>query len=202
MNAELDPTAPQALADENVADVGEYRRRLLGETQTSLEVLQRSFGGADTSAAVVEIPEGIELRYGYQVGDYGFLHDPGFPVQVTEAPPMFSLPNTRPWCLGLANLRGNLTPVYDLAMLLGIEAPRRRNKLLVVGAEEDAVAILINDTPTQVRIETDKASAVPGDVPEFLARNVRASFTLDSGRWFELNYPGLFADLQELAEIS
>ena len=202
MNAELDQTAPQALADDKAATVGEYRRRLEGETRSSMEALQRSLGSMDATLVIPEVPEGVELRYGYQIGNYGLLHDPSFPVQVTESPPVYSLPNTRPWCLGLANLRGNLTPVYDLAALLGIEAPRRRNKLLVVGAEGDAVAMLINDTPAQVRIETDKASPVPGDVPDFLAGSVRASFTVNSRLWFELDYHKLFADLQELAEIS
>ncbi len=204
MNAELDTIVQRNAADDigGNADVDEYRRRLAGETRTSMEALQRSLGSVDAPVVAPDVPEGVEVRYGYRVGEIGLLHDPDFAVQVSEIPPMFALPNTRSWCLGLTNLRGNLTPVYDLAALMGMEMRRRRNKLLVIGADSDAVAILTNDTPTQVRIEIDKGGDAPADLPDFLRKCLRASYTVDDGHWFELDYGSLFSALQELAEIS
>jgi len=203
MNPELNPTVERKTADDgDLANVDDYRRRLAGETRTSMEALQRSLASVDVPVVAPEVPAGVEIRYGYRVGEIGLLHDPDFAVQVGEAPPMYALPNTRPWCLGLANLRGNLAPVYDLAVLMGSGASRRRNKLLVIGADRDAVAILTNDTPVQVRIEPGNGGDAPPDLPDFLCKCLRASYVLDGDYWFELDYASLFTNLQELAEIS
>ena len=129
--------------------VGEYGRRLAGETRTSLESLQRSLAAMDGVSAPLDLPAGVSLRYGYQVGEVGLLHDPTAEVQLTESPKLFGLPNTRVWCRGLANLRGNLIPVYDLAALVGGPAPRRRNKLMVVGAGANAAASGTTETKTK-----------------------------------------------------
>jgi twitching motility protein PilI len=43
-------------------------------------------------------------------------------AEVVAVPPLTAVPLTRPWFLGLANIRGNLYSVVDLARFLGREA--------------------------------------------------------------------------------
>ncbi len=43
-------------------------------------------------------------------------------AEVVAVPPLAAVPLTRPWFLGLANIRGNLYSVVDLARFLGREA--------------------------------------------------------------------------------
>ena len=181
--------------------VGEYGRRLAGETRTSLESLQRSLAVMDGVSAPLDLPAGVSLRYGYQVGEVGLLHDPAAEVQLTESPKLFGLPNTRVWCRGLANLRGNLIPVYDLAALVGGPTPRRRNKLMVVGTGANAAALVIDATPLQVRINVDQPESDHTAVPEVLQGHLRNLYRTDDRLWIDPDYDSLFKKLAELAEI-
>ena len=184
----------------------EYGRRLAGETRTSMEALQRSLGAVDAALVVPELPAGVELRYGYRVGEVGLLHDPAEGVQLTESPPLYGLPNTRPWCRGLVNLRGNLIPVYDLGVLLSgapVAPPvgRRRNKLLVVGSDTNSAALIIEATPAQVHINTTEPEADTSLIPEVLRPHVRHAFRADGELWIDPEYDSLFKSLADLAEV-
>lgn len=191
---------PAPVRQDGASGVDAYRERLTGETRSTLEALQRSL--ASVEAGLFEapvIPEGFELRYGYRIGGIGLLHDPALGVQITTAPGVFALPNTQPWCLGLANLRGNLIPVYDLAPLLEVTPPRRRNKLLVVGGEQESAGVLIDDTPAQIQVDTRHSPASDTKAPAFLRPHLRRVWTLDGEVWLDIDYGSLFAQLHDQA---
>jgi twitching motility protein PilI len=56
--------------------------------------------------------------------------------EVIAVPPLASVPHTRPWFLGVANVRGNLCSVVDFAGFLGREATvlGPQNRLVLFGA--------------------------------------------------------------------
>jgi twitching motility protein PilI len=55
-------------------------------------------------------------------------------IEVLEYPVLSQVPRTRSWVLGIANVRGNLLPVFDFGAWLGGEAtvPGSRTRVLVV----------------------------------------------------------------------
>ena len=68
------------------------------------------------------------------------------------------LPNTRPSFLGVINVRGEIVGIVDLAMKLGGKATKvQRPTLLVIGTEEGALAAVVDEVVSVVRIE---ASAI------------------------------------------
>lgn len=68
------------------------------------------------------------------------------------------LPNTRPSFLGVINVRGEIVGIVDLAMCLGGKAARtERPTLLVVGTGDAALAALVDEVISVVKIE---ASAI------------------------------------------
>ena len=183
-------------------DVTEYGRQLAGDMRNCLQALQRSLAGIDTGpSSIAELPANIEIHYGYRVGGLGLLHDVHRSVHLTELGKVYRLPNTFEWCLGLANMRGNLTPVYDLAGFLFSTPAGRRNKLMVIGSDDDSAAMLIDDTPAQLRLDTTRTGGSTDDVPAFIREYISVIYRQDGDFWIQPDYPGLFRALAEQAEI-
>lgn len=107
------------------------------------------------------------------------------------------VPYTRPWFLGVANLRGALTGVVDLAALLGEGRPRSEQalsetSLLALNAALQVNAALLIDQLIGLRAADAFVASEPADAqaaPYLGAVHVDA----EGGRWQEL-------DLQVLAE--
>jgi twitching motility protein PilI len=90
----------------------ERRSRLRAYQEQLLERMQaaRNAGGARAHQLGVAIGE---ARYLLDLVDAG---------EIVPAPALTKVPLTQPWYLGLANVRGNLVGVVDLARYLGEEA--------------------------------------------------------------------------------
>ena len=86
------------------ADGGERRSRL---RQYQAALLERMAARSNESAA------GREL--GVLVGDQRCMFDLTQVGEIVSVPPLTAVPLARDWYLGLANIRGNLTGVIDLA---------------------------------------------------------------------------------------
>ncbi|HET7031584.1 MAG TPA: chemotaxis protein CheW, partial [Casimicrobiaceae bacterium] len=69
---------------------------------------------ASKTAAQVE-----SSRLGLACGGERFLIRLGDAAEVVAVPPIASVPLTQSWFLGLANIRGNLYSVVDLAAFIG-----------------------------------------------------------------------------------
>lgn len=132
----------------------------------------------------------------------------GFLLPLDQAGEIFSpsalhaVPHSRPWFLGVANLRGQLHGVIDLASFLGMgraqpvspAAPEGRDpsRLVAFNAALQVNAALWVDRLMGLR----NASALQlapqgGDKPAFMGQTMRD----EQGRiWYELNLAALSAD--------
>ena len=66
--------------------------------------------------------------------------------EVLSLPELTTMPLTKPWLLGVANVRGRLLPLTDLARFLGVNSQERlkNRKVLVVDKGETFVGILVD----------------------------------------------------------
>ncbi len=73
----------------------------------------------------------------------------GLPVEwlreIVVRPPLAPLPATPPWLPGLAQVRGRLMGVVDLARLLGMRTPCRGTYVAIVEAPPGPLGILLDD---------------------------------------------------------
>lgn len=116
------------------------------------------------------------------------------------------VPHTRPWFVGVANLRGGLHGVIDLAAFLGLrptmaapEAVRENAHLLSLGAGLGSHSALLVEKLAGLR-SADQLQAEPDDEgaarPSFAGRRWRDA----NGRvWQELDLPALAQHEQFLA---
>jgi hypothetical protein len=83
---------------------------------------------------------GQAIRYGFSIGEVGLLVGQSAGCEVIAIPTIARLPTTPAWLLGVANLRGNLVPIFDLPALL--ETPAAENRFgLIFDRGEHPVAL-------------------------------------------------------------
>lgn len=83
--------------------------------------------------AAPEGPSAEAARLAVRIGAASFLLDMNSAGEIVSAPPVTPVPWTKPWFLGLANVRGRLIGVVDLMQLAGGQpmAPEDAQQLVV-----------------------------------------------------------------------
>jgi twitching motility protein PilI len=135
----------------------------------------------------------------------------GFLIPLAEAGEIFALsevlplPHTRPWFCGVANLRGGLHGVVDLAAFLGLRdapatdtAARESARLLALGPSLGALCALRVDRLAGLRSaeQLEPEPDIPGPRPAFAGRRWRDG----QGRvWQEIDLAALAVNEQFLA---
>lgn len=150
----------------------------LREFQESLAARLTSAVRGQTAAALL----GVQAGSGHWLLD---LTDSG---EIVPLPPLTGVPLTKPWYVGLANIRGNLYSVADFSAFLGNEATPHNasSRLLLIGARHGSnAALLVNrmlglkalDTLTPT--EPDAAHASPWASAAYTDRDGRLWRKLD-----------------------
>jgi twitching motility protein PilI len=138
------------------------KREALRELQTRLaERLQAAQSTAQRSAWLAVECEGQGLLF--PLATAGEI----FPV-----PALLPVPHTRPWFAGVANLRGGLHGVVDLAAFLGLRAPhpagepwREQARVLALNPALGSHSALLVDRLSGLRSQTQLSPGPRGDGP-------------------------------------
>jgi chemotaxis signal transduction protein len=146
---------------------------------------------AGTAPALRSNDTSYEARQGFRIGELSLMvrYDDG--SELTEMPPLYRLPNTPAWFMGVANLHGLIVPVFDLAAFTGVEPTRdARRMLLVLSHGADAAGIVIDGLPRRLRWSEER-QADAATAPARLASHVRGAALIDSVLWFDLDRASL-----------
>jgi twitching motility protein PilI len=125
----------------------------------------------------------------------GFLLPLGQAGEIFSLAPLVNVPHSNDWFLGVANLRGGLYGVVDLARFLGVGAgaSREQARLVVFNPIFELNCALLIDRLAGLR-SAEQLSVEPGATgarPSFVGERYRD----DSGRiWQELNLAALAND--------
>ncbi len=153
--------------------------------------------GSYLTAARQERKQDQRARYGFRLQALGLLIDPAAGSEVMLLPRIAPLPGAPAGFLGLANLRGNLVPLYDLRVLLDL-GPRPGDiepLALVFGEGDEAVGIIIDDYPVALAaLRTLPRSDTP-TLPPALAKLAPAAYVQDNMVWLDFDHNAFFDDL-------
>ena len=120
--------------------------------------------------------------------------------EILPLPTPTPVPGAKPWILGLANVRGNLMTVVDLAWFLtGTRSPlTARSRLLASGPQKSPVGLLIDEVFGQRHfLESDAQDAeLPEGSP--LQGLVSRKHLLGAESWQELELDQLFKSTEFL----
>ena len=147
------------------------------------------------------IYEGEQDRQGICVGELGLMINFNDSSELTDIPPIYHLPNTPRWLLGVVNLHGRLIPVFDLLRFLHLDrsADKTTQWLLILGHDADAAGILIDNLPYRLKWTNEKQS--DADLaPTLLEAHVRACCMIDDRIWFDLDSTSLLNALERELE--
>lgn len=138
-------------------------------------------------------------RYGFQIGSLSLLirHDSGSEVIRMQA--VSTLPGSAPWLLDLMNLRGNLVPLFDLRLALGMstQVEMQARMVLVLDSGENAVGMIIDGFP-QALLAMRPIANLP-QLPPLLQEHVRAGYVKEERVWLEFDHEGFFSKLTHAA---
>ncbi|MES9854993.1 MAG: chemotaxis protein CheW [Sedimenticola sp.] len=95
-----------------------------------------------------------------------------------------SVPGTKPWILGVANIRGNLLPLIDLQLFLGGTATTigRRSRVLVIDHQGLYAGLLVGDVKG-IRHLTDEQGAPVPLLPNTARRYIQRAYKLEGAVW-------------------
>lgn len=149
----------------------------MSQTLSPFEILARyerlSLTHASDTPEKLEAP-GLWRGIGYRVGSRLFVSGIDEISELLAVPSLTPVPGTQAWLLGVANVRGNLVPVVDLARFLFGERTlhTERSRLLVVRQGAGNVALLVDEVFGQRTVDTEARRAAEQEDDPRLARFV------------------------------
>lgn len=138
-----------------------------------------------------------QRRYGFRVGDMGFVAAPHVGCEAIAMPAVSPIPNSAPWLRGVMNLRGALVPVFDLARALGMpdQATDVQASLLIFDKGAQAAAIVTHGYP-RLLVAPVAMKQIP-ELPAILSGGlIVAGFTAEGEVWLELDHARFFNSLK------
>ena len=138
-------------------------------------------------------------RYGFRIGSLSLLIKPETGSEVIRMQAISTLPGSAPWLLGLMNLRGNLVPIFDLRLVLGMGTADEiaARTVLVLDKGEHAVGMVIDGFP-QALLAMRPIANLPL-LPPLLQQHVGAGYMKDERVWLEFEHDGFFSKLTDAA---
>lgn len=132
---------------------------------------------------------------GFDVGGGRYVAPEGQVGEILLPPRTTKLPGVRDWILGVANVRGRLLAIADLADFLGLEktGPRADRRVLLVGADDFEIGLLVEQSLGMQHFTPDmvqEGEPAPDAVAPFVGRSFR-----NAGRvWREMDLRALIRD--------
>jgi twitching motility protein PilI len=132
-------------------------------------------------------------RYGFRVKGLGLMISSEILCEVVKNYKVYPIPNTRRWLKGLVNLRGNLVPVYDLALLLELtDEPIQTGSLLVIDKGQNTVGLLIEGLPKPCDTGNwSKVVQIPM-LPAGLTDFITDAYSADDAMWLGFKHNEFF----------
>jgi len=122
---------------------------------------------------------------GFRIGGHQYLAAMGEVTEILQPPDMARVPHTKSWVRGMANVRGNLLPVMDLAGYLGKGeiGINSQSRVLVIDQEGVVAGLLVEEVLGMRRfyLEQWRTGEAGGD--EAAHPYVSGVFRHDNGVW-------------------
>lgn len=134
-------------------------------------------------------------RLGVTVGTKKILVNLNEVREVLPVPPVQHVPLTQQWFIGVANIRGNLYNITDLALFLGM-APTQKstnNRILLLSSETTTQAALLVGSLIGLRsIDLMQVKPFANDGDIFFTK--QAYEDTENNEWFEVDIETLVRD--------
>lgn len=160
---------------------------------TPTQALKQKFQLPEIQTSTPPLPKKKFPRFSFAIGDINFTIHTRNICAVSEIMPIYKLPNTQRWLRGVANIRGYIVPVFDLADYLDLhtDSNSKNQKLLISGEQENSAAILIEGLPAHQTFTEDEVHMQLPPVPARLRMYLQGAFSRKRMLWLDIDYENL-----------
>ncbi|MFW5823538.1 MAG: chemotaxis protein CheW [Marinobacter sp.] len=138
--------------------------------------------GLPEQQEVVALWNGI----GFMLAGQRFVAPMGEVVEILHLPRYTHVPGVRPFMLGVANVRGRLLPMIDLAQFFGVPRSARSSRdrrVLVVEQDDIFTGLVVDDVAGMQYFAEDSFVSRPREVHEAIAPFVLGGYVRDDEIW-------------------
>jgi twitching motility protein PilI len=151
-------------------------------------------------AAAKGLPAQADIRpqwsgIGFSLMGSLFVVPIGEVSEMLEVPSYTHLPGVQPWVKGVANVRGRLLPVFDLAQFFGdrLTSSRKQRRILILETETIYTGLMVDQVFGMQHFPMDEYSEQAGAVAESILPFVTGSYPQGEQCW-SLFRPSLLAE--------
>lgn len=134
---------------------------------------------------------------GFSLAGKNFVAAMGEVVEILHVPRFTVVPGVKTWMQGVANVRGRLLPIMDLAGFFRLEPASRSvrdRRVLVIDRHELFSGIIIDAVLGMQYFPTDSFREDDIDLPDELKPCVRGFYQRGDQRWYVFNVDALIED--------
>jgi len=138
---------------------------------------------------------------GFSLMGIQFVVPMGEIAEMLEVPGFTRLPGVQPWVKGVANVRGRLLPVFDLAEFFGghLTGNKKQQRILVLDASSIYSGLWVDRVYGMQHFSVDtKIQSIPDDVPGVLRPFIAGGYQATDKPWFVFNPKALIDDARFL----
>ena len=147
------------------------------------------------------LPQQVEIKkpwsgIGFKVGKINLLSRIGAVNEILDYPKVTIVPGTKPWVMGMANIRGNLLPVIDLKGYLGGDVTKlnQRSRVLVINKGTLSVGLLVDEVLGLKHFYQDEQIKQKPNVDEKLKQYLIGGYKQNETSWYIFNFQALAQD--------
>ena len=160
---------------------------------TPVQALSRPFVSVKETK---EVSKNKTILRGFKIANIGLFIENNVVMELLDMPQVIPLPMVHQHCLGLINLRGMISPVFDIRLSVLDEAPPFR-WILMITEQEQRVAFVIDDLPVQIAIDdVDHLDSIP-NMPSIISPFISSGFRFNENEfYFKLDYHALLNSMK------
>ena len=137
-----------------------------------------------------------EIRhYGFVIAGLNLLIEENLNCEVLEDRSIHPIPLLPNWVVGASNVRGDAVPIINLERFLTNKSrvlSAYNYRILIIGKEENAIGLLINNLPRPIYFETESLSNNFTKLPEELQPFVTFGYEKDQELWVNIDFASFF----------
>ncbi len=144
------------------------------------------------AAEQVEAP-GLWRGIGFRIGQQLMVSAIAEVNEILTMPAMTVIPGTKPWLLGVANIRGNLIAIIDLRAFVegGRSVINDRSRVLVARQQGGAVGLLVDEVLGQRNLTDENLPLVEPAGDERYGRYISRRYDFGGQSWGVFNMASL-----------
>lgn len=132
----------------------------------------------------------------FRCGDEHFALDGTVVVEVATALETIRVPGTRPWFLGLANLRGQIVHVLDASRWLQIDPPATTERCtIIIEYDQTLYGLMVNEVLDLIADEEVVEHPVPQSLSAVIRKSLKSVIEWDDQLYLLINSTHLFSSV-------